>query len=554
MSCPLLRKSSSTPFDGPLVLAIMDGIGVGPDDKGNAVAQARTPNLDWLKEHALYAQLSAHGKAVGLPSNSDMGNSEVGHNALGAGRIFDQGAKLVSTAIDSERLFQGNVWRELIRHCVKNRTPLHFLGLLSDGNVHSHIDHLMGLLAQADEEGIQRAFIHALLDGRDVPKMSAHEYVEKLESFLASINTKPNRTYRIASGGGRMTTTMDRYESDWRIVERGWHAHVLGRARQFPSTMKALETFRQEQPGITDQELPAFVIAEHDDPIGTIEDGSAVIAFNFRGDRMLELVQAFEDKAFDKFDRVRFPNILFTGMMQYDGDRERPKKFLVEPPLLTCTLSELLCEVGIKQFACSETQKFGHVTYFWNGNRSGKFDQGLEDYLEIPSHAPPFDGKPAMRANEITDAVTTALKQNQYDFLRLNFPNGDMVGHTGNLRATIEGVEAVDTAMGQLQKAVTLANGTLMVTADHGNADDMLERNKKTKQLLLDEQGEPIPKTSHSLNPVPFYLLVPESNRKHVTLTNVENAGLGNVAATMALLLGFEPPTDYLPALITVHG
>ena len=550
MTCPRLTKIDGLAIQGPVVTVIMDGVGIGAGDAGDAVALAKKPTLDRLAKTALTTTLRAHGRAVGMPEDSDLGNSEIGHNAMGAGRIFDQGAKLVSQAIASGALFAGPVWRSFVEHAVRERKPIHFIGLVSDGNVHSHLDHLLALVTRADTEGVREVYVHALLDGRDVPKTSANLYLRRLEEHLAAVSEKPDRRYRIASGGGRMITTMDRYEADWRIVERGWHAHVLGRARAFSSALAALETYRTEKPGIGDQEVPPFVITENGRPVGPIEDGAVVIVFNFRGDRMLELTRAFEEDAFDKFDRVRRPDVHYAAMMQYDGDAKKPKQFLVSPPEIRCTLSELLCQEGVPQLAISETQKFGHVTYFWNGNRAGKFSEELERYIEVPSHAPPFDLRPEMRAPEITDAVLEELRTGRWRFLRLNFANGDMVGHTGNLAATVRAVEAVDEAVGRLVPAVAALGGALIVTADHGNADDMAERNK-LGALERDGRGQLVPKTAHSLNPVPFHLVMPERDRARFALSAVEKPGLGNIAATIAMLLGFAPPPDYLPSLVT---
>ncbi len=528
----------------------MDGVGIGRGDAADAVALARTPTLDRFAQEALATKLRAHGTAVGLPSDDDMGNSEVGHNALGAGRIFDQGAKLVANAIADGRLFAGEVWQQMIERCLKRKTPLHFIGLLSDGNVHSNIKHLLAMLDEADKRGVEEARVHALLDGRDVPKTSALTYVDELESLLERINAKPGRNYRIASGGGRMVITMDRYEADWPMVERGWHTHVLGEGRRFASTREAIETLRREHPGVVDQELPPFVIADQKGALGPIEDGASVVAFNFRGDRMLELVRAFEDDAFDKFERVRRPDVLFAGMMLYDGDTQRPRHYLVAPPTIRCTFGELCANAALLQLAISETQKFGHVTYFYNGNRSGAFDAAVERYIEIPSLAPPFEAHPEMRAEQIADALVAELAAHPYRLVRVNFANGDMVGHTGNLEATIAAVEAVDAAIDEVSRAVLARGGALVVTADHGNADDMAERNKKTGELLRDESGALVPKTSHSLNPVPFYVVLAEADRNSFELSNVEDPGLGNVAATLATLLGFAVPEGYLPSIV----
>ena len=291
-----LRKHPSFPgVEGPVLVVVMDGVGIGREDEGDAVWLARTPNLDWLKENACYLELKAHGTAVGLPSDDDMGNSEVGHNALGAGRVFEQGAKLVNLAIEDGSLFEGEPWREAVARVKESGEPLHFIGLLSDGNVHSHIEHLFAMLRRAADDGVERARVHALLDGRDVPETSALEYVDRLEEVLAELS-EGDRDYRVASGGGRMKVTMDRYEADWAMVERGWQLHVRGEGRTFPSLREAIETLREET-GATDQNLPGFVIADGDAPVGPIRDGASVIFFNFRGDRALEVVDHGQDLA-----------------------------------------------------------------------------------------------------------------------------------------------------------------------------------------------------------------------------------------------------------------
>ncbi|MEC9465540.1 MAG: 2,3-bisphosphoglycerate-independent phosphoglycerate mutase [Myxococcota bacterium] len=545
-----LTEAKHAGIEGPIVTVVMDGVGIGEQDAGDAVFHANTPNLDRYRLTTLTSQLSAHGVAVGMPSNSDMGNSEVGHNVLGCGRIFDQGAKLVANAIASGSLFEGEVWKSLVSRCIKHATPLHFIGLLSDGNVHSHIDHLIAMLRRADLEGVCTARVHVLLDGRDVEKISALRYVDQLEACLDEISSRPSRDYAIASGGGRMTTTMDRYDADWPMVERGWQVHVLGRGNMFPTTRAAIEAFRAEAPGIGDQDLPSFVIERDGKPIGAIEDGAAVIAFNFRGDRMLELCASFEQDDFEHFDRIRRPDVLFAGMMQYDGDSQTPRSFLVTPPAIDATLSELLCARGITQFACSETQKFGHVTYFWNGNRSGYFDERLESYLEIPSRTEPFDHFPEMRAAEITEATQKALTQGGFKYARINYANGDMVGHTGNFEATVRSVEAVDQQLAILERTILGMGGVMLVTADHGNADDMGERNKKTGELVLDSAGIMVPKTSHSLNPVPFHVVMPDAYAGMFALKQIEHATLANLAATTLTLLGLDVSQAYHPSLL----
>jgi 2,3-bisphosphoglycerate-independent phosphoglycerate mutase len=551
---PLKRLKNFNGPRGPVVLVIMDGIGIGKHEEGDMVRKATTPTLDWLSTNALFSRLEAHGTYVGLPSDDDMGNSEVGHNAIGCGRVFDQGASLINKSIETGALFQGDVWKELIQNVKTHGSRLHFIGLLSDGNVHSHINHLEALLREAREEGVKKAYVHILLDGRDVPSTSALEYVARLESFLSGLKKKGDIDFAIASGGGRMKITMDRYQANWGMVELGWKTHVKGEGRKFRSAREAIERLREENPGVLDQDMPPFVIVSGNEPVGPVQQHDSVIFFNFRGDRAIEISQAFEDDTFDHFGRGPRLDILYAGMMQYDGDAHIPKKFLVNPPGISRTLDEYLVHEGIRQFAISETQKFGHVTYFFNGNRSGKFDDSMEDYVEIPSDPVPFQQRPWMKAAEITDRVIEAIDGNAYRFIRLNFPNGDMVGHTGVLQAVEIAVETVDLCLGRILEAVKGAKGILVVSADHGNADDMYERNNKTGEVIIDpETGRPKPKTAHSLNPAPFYLYEPTGTVK-MRISDHPRLGISSLAATCLTLLGFVPPEDYTPSIVEMEA
>lgn len=551
-----LQKSSRPVPRGPVVLMIMDGVGIGKYAEGDAVRSALKPHLDWLKNNVLACQLKAHGKAVGLPSDADMGNSEVGHNAIGCGRVFDQGAMLVNAAISSGAMFRGEVWTKLIRNCREHNGALHFIGLFSDGNVHSHLDHLKAMLGQAKKEGVRKVRIHILLDGRDVGETSALDYVDPFEKFLAGLNADKSVDYCIASGGGRMAITMDRYNADWGMVKRGWDTHVRGSGPQFKSAHAAIEAHRKARPGVIDQDLPPFVIVRDGKPVGPIVDGDSVIYFNFRGDRAIEISRAFEDDDFDQFDRAPRPKVEYAGMMQYDGDLKIPKQYLVTPPAINRTMSEMLSHAGIRQLAISETQKFGHVTYFFNGNRSGKFDDKLEEFVEIPSDRIPFEQRPWMKAAEITDYVVGAIRENKFPFIRLNYPNGDMVGHTGVYQATQIGVETVDLCLGRLMEAVKDAGGILVVSADHGNADDMFEHDEKTGKVKTDPvTGKPRAKTSHSLNPVPCYIYDP-AGTAGLTLSTASSKGLGisSLAATCLVLLGFIPPQDYDKSIVEIKN
>ncbi|NLP09684.1 2,3-bisphosphoglycerate-independent phosphoglycerate mutase [bacterium] len=536
MALTLNKLSAFHGRKGPLLLIIMDGIGIGKNDDSNAVYLADTPVLDRLLASPLKTQLRAHGTAVGLPSDEDMGNSEVGHNAIGAGRVFSQGAKLVDSAIESKKIFSTPLWNELTQ-----RPTVHFIGLLSDGNVHSHIKQLFALIQNCADRGVRRLRLHPLLDGRDVGEKTALTYLEQTESFLAGLNTTKGVDYRIASGGGRMVTTMDRYNADWSVVERGWKAHVHGDARPFTSAAQAVQTYYDEDAKITDQYLPAFVIVDDaGKPVGPIEDGDAVINFNFRGDRAIEISRAFTEKEFKEFDRGRTLEVLYAGMMEYDGDLHIPANFLVSPPEIDRTVSEYLCEAGVPSFALSETQKFGHVTYFWNGNRSGYINEKLEKYCEIPSDKIQFDQAPAMKANEIADKAVTLLRTGRYRWGRVNFANGDMVGHTGVLQATITAVETVDRCVGRLLEEVQKLNGLAVITADHGNADEMFTVKKGVKSV----------KTSHTLNPVPFVIFDPQYQGEY-EMASLDKAGLSNIAATLLNLLGYEKPAEYDASLIT---
>ena len=532
---------------GPVVLVIMDGVGIGKYQEGDAVLDSNTPFLHKLMATMPMTTLKAHGTAVGLPSDADMGNSEVGHNAMGCGRVFSQGAMLVSEAIASGKMFAGQTWQDLIATAKAGGT-LHFIGLFSDGNVHSHIDHLKGMIEQAAKEGIGKIRIHALLDGRDVPETSALDYIDPFEEYLAAFNAA-GKDYRIASGGGRMVITMDRYGANWDMVRKGWETHVAGKGRYFKTAHEAVETLRAETKAI-DQDLPPFVISDDGaTPVGAIADGDAVVYFNFRGDRALEISQAFDQgDEFKQFDRIPMPKAYYAGMMEYDGDLHIPNKYLVNPPEIDRTLGEYLAASGVTQLAISETQKFGHVTYFFNGNRSGMFNEDLEKYVEIPSDVVPFEQRPWMQCALITDEVCKAIENNEFQFIRLNFPNGDMVGHTGVYQAVQTSMAALDICLERLYNSVVKAGGVMIMTADHGNADDMYEHDK-SGAVKLDKAGNPKRKTSHSLNPVPAIIVDPENKGEYDTALN-SGLGISSIAATCIDFLGLTPPADYDKSVI----
>jgi len=526
-------------FPGPVVTVIMDGVGMGPKDESDGVHMAYTPVLDTLLQGDLVCSLKAHGKAVGLPSDDDMGNSEVGHNALGAGRIFAQGAKLVNEALHSGNLFRGAAWKEVLKR-TENGGTLHFIGMISDGNVHSHVEQLYILLDRCVKDQIQKVRVHGLLDGRDVAPKSALQYFVPLEEKLKAMS-QDGRDYCMASGGGRMNVTMDRYEADWAIVEKGWQAHVLGVGRGFASACDAIQTYYDEDPEMTDQYMDSFVVERNGTAVGCIEDGDAVILFNFRGDRAIELSRAFDDQDFDGFDRKRRPEVFFAGIMQYDGDAMVPKHYLVEPPAIDRTLGEYLCSAGVTSYAISETQKYGHVTYFWNGNKSGYLDEKLEKYVEIESDRITFDLRPWMKASEITDRVIDIIREGKYKFIRLNYANGDMVGHTGVPASVRIAVETVDLMLGRVLPVLKKAKGIAVITADHGNADCMWTEKNGIKTAMV----------AHTKNPVPF-IVENFCSVNDFRVTNQTDVGLANVAATVLTLLGYAAPEGYNPSLLQI--
>ena len=542
-----LKKSIEV--KGPVLTIVMDGVGIAPESVGNAVTAAYTPTLDMLMAKYPWVKLKAHGTAVGLPGDDDMGNSEVGHNALGSGQVFAQGAKLVSQSIENGKMFASETWNKIIANVKDNNGVLHFLGLFSDGNVHSHIDHLKAMMVRAKEENVAKVRVHILIDGRDVGETSALEYIEPFEAFMDTLRSD-DFDVMIASGGGRMVITMDRYEANWKMVEDGWKTHVLGEGRQFASAKEAVETYRAELK-VIDQDLPPFVIAKDGCPVGTVNDGDSVIFYNFRGDRSIEISKAFDDADFNKFDRVRYPKVVYAGMLEYDGDLHIPSNYLVNPPEITNTMGEYLSDTGVSQLAISETQKYGHVTYFWNGNKSGKFSDELETYIEVPSDVVPFEQRPWMKCAEITDKLIECLKSGEYKCLRVNFPNGDMVGHTGNLLATRCSMEALDLQLKRLLDVVDSLGGVALITADHGNADEMYEVDKKGAPKQ-GKDGSYKAKTSHTLNPVPCIIYDNFYADKYEVKADNGQFGLSNVAATVVNMLGYEAPSMWDESIIEI--
>ncbi|MDR1300691.1 MAG: 2,3-bisphosphoglycerate-independent phosphoglycerate mutase [Candidatus Nomurabacteria bacterium] len=534
-------------YAGPVTLVIMDGVGLSDNTAGNAFRAAHTPNLDKLMSDYPMVRLQASGEAVGVAAGNQ-GNSEVGHYAIGSGQIIKQGAVMVDEAVTSGRIFEGDTWRGLIENVKNNGSTLHFIGIFSDGNVHSNVNHLYAMLNRAKDEGVHRVRIHILLDGRDVPATSALEYVDKMEEFLSEVNAE-GFDYRIASGGGRTFVTADRYWSNPDMVERGWQAHVLGEARPFRSTREAIEAFRAEKPNIQDQDLPPFTITDDNGAIGTINDGDSVVYFDFRADRAIEFSEAMTFHDFDKFDRQRVPQVYYAGMVEYDQERHIPQHTLVAPVQVSNTLAEFLVKNGISRFVISEAIKFGHVTFYFNGNKVGRFSDELEEYVNIAGKSGEVWQFPWMKSDEITDVLAEKITENNFRSCLVNYPNGDMVGHTSNWDASIIAMEAVDLALGRLMEATDRAGGILLITADHGNIEEL---------YYLDENGEiiiedckPKLKTSHTTNPVPFIFYDNTENADRYRLKpQSDDIGLSNIAATVAELHGLTPPSQWRRSLI----
>lgn len=546
------RKTSHLKGRQLVINIILDGVAISPYPVGDAFKAARKPIFDRIYQKYLHRQLFAHGTYVGLPSNDEMGNSEVGHNAIGSGKIYPQGAKLVNQSLENKSLFTSKLWKRLINEVKKNNSHLHFLGLLSDGYVHSHINHLKALSEQAAKEEIKTIRLHAILDGRDTPPDSSIKYINEIEDFFKKINQQYKCDAAIATVGGRMLVFMDRYEADWKMVEKGWRLMVEGVEeecnRRYPDALTGISALKKE--GFNnDQYTPPFLI----DKIGNrgIKDGDVVILFNYRGDRAIEISRAFDDPQLPHIKKKYHPQALFAGIMLYDGDLGIPKNYLVSPPHIQRTMGEYLVKSGHHIFAISETQKYGHVSYFWNGNRSGKFSEDLEDYIEIKSDNVPFDERPWMKAAEITDAAIKKITSGNYSFGRINYPNGDMVGHTGNYEAARISVEATDLSLGRLLKIVKKHNGIAIITADHGNCDEMYQL-EKTGNPKKTSNGDFIPKTSHSLNPVPFIIYDPlyGTDGIYYRLANNPQASIANLAATTFNLMNYEAPEDYMSSLI----
>ena len=531
---------------GPLIHVVLDGWGVGAADETNAVNRANLPVMSRLIRGCPYTQLWTHGKYVGLPNEKDMGGSEVGHMTMGAGMVMEQGPTLIQNLLQSGEFFENPVLSRIIQNCVERDTPLHLLGLLSNGNIHSHVDHTEAIIRHAFQSGIRRCYLHALLDGRDVGVQSALDFTEPFEKLFSELKgQRPGIDYAFASGGGREVITMDR-DNNWEKIETGWQIHVQGQSEnQFPSIRDAIEHFRKQNPEIIDQDIPGFVIIRNGEAVGRIEDQHALIFTNFRGDRATEFSQAVLADDFPYFERYRCPEVLFAGMTQYDQDNQIPPDYLVGTPVVEEPFGKRILELGLKQFRLSETQKFAHVTFFYNGGYREPLDPLQENYHFIASDKiPSFAERPAMKAPGISKKAVEFINSGEYQYGLINFANADMVGHTGDFQATVRAVEAVDTALDNIVRAIDAVNGLLVVTADHGNADEM---------LISNQNGTLEISTKHSLNPVPFLIYDPLYNGDYrlKPFGQDYNNNLSNIAATNFLLLGQAVPDDLAPSLFT---
>ena len=529
---------------GPLIHVVLDGWGVGAADGTNAVNKANLPVMSRLIRGCPYTQLWTHGKYVGLPNEKDMGGSEVGHMTMGAGMVMEQGPTLIQNLLQSGEFFENPVLSRIIQNCVEHDTPLHLLGLLSNGNIHSHVDHTEALIRHAFQSGIRRCYLHALLDGRDVGVQSALDFTEPFEKLFSELKgQRPGIDYAFASGGGREVITMDR-DNNWEKIETGWQIHVQGQSEnQFPSIRDAIEHFRKQNPEIIDQDIPGFVIIRKGEAVGRIEDQHALIFTNFRGDRATEFSQAVLADDFPYFERYRCPEVLFAGMTQYDQDNQIPPDYLVGTPVVEEPFGKRILELGLKQFRLSETQKFAHVTFFYNGGYREPLDPLQENYHFIASDKiPSFAERPAMKAPGISKKAVEFINSGEYQYGLINFANADMVGHTGDFQATVRAVEAVDAALDNIVRAIDAVNGLMVVTADHGNADEM---------LISNQNGTLEISTKHSLNPVPFLIYDPLYNGDYrlKPFGQDYNNNLSNIAATNFLLLGQAVPDDLAPSL-----
>lgn len=506
---------------GPVALVILDGFGLSEPGPGNAISLARTPNLDRLFAECPWAPLDAAGLAVGLPEGQ-MGNSEVGHLNIGAGRVVYQELTRITKAVSDGSLQQNEVLASAIDDAVRGGRAVHFMGLLSDGGVHSHQEHLYALVRMAAARGATRVYVHAFLDGRDVPPKSGLEYVRQLESVLAE------------TGVGRIATVMGRYyamdrDNRWERVEKAWRAITLGVGTESDSATGAVA--RAYESGVTDEFVVPTVICGSGGPVGTLIDGDALIFFNFRPDRARELTRAFVDPAFQGFARAWSPDLRFVCLTEYDPTIPADVAFAKDLPC--CVLADVLAESGLRQLHIAETEKYAHVTFFLNGGAEAP--KAGEERVLVPSpKVATYDLQPEMSAPEVTRLLVQAIREHRADFYVVNYANCDMVGHTGVTEAAISAVEAVDASVGAVADAVADQGGALIVTADHGNAERM-------------HASDGSPFTAHTTDPVPFICC-------GGGVTGVRQGGiLADVAPSVLDLLELQPPAEWTGSTLLVR-
>jgi len=536
----LLNRFSS---HRPVINIVLDGYGIGKGDHTDAIFQAPTPFVDQLRKNYASTTLLAHGKHVGLPGENDLGGSEVGHLTMGAGQNIAQGPTMISQAMADGSFFDMPVLQAAITQSRSH--ALHLIGLLSDGNVHSHLDHFIAVIEEAARQQVKNCYIHALLDGRDVGIQTADLYIARLEKLFAAIRAEhPDWQYEFASGGGREVITMDR-DQNWDKVKKGWETHVLGiSGHNFPSALTAITHFREENPELIDQDCPPFNITDQNGNIPTINDNDTVIFMNFRADRAIELTKAFTDKNFNGFAIDHRPDIYFAGMMVYDEDTNTPENRIMSSPSVPEPFGKRILELGLNQFRLAETQKYAHVTFFYNGGYRNPLDPQKETYHLINSdRIDSFADAPEMKALEIAAQAVAFIQAGAFDFGLINFANTDMVGHTGDMKASMTAAQTVDLAVRQICEALEAVNGLAVITADHGNADEMLIINKKTGKEELS--------TKHSINPVPFVIFDPGFKGEY-QLKPPGELNLSMIAATNFLLLGKEIPSDINDPLFAI--
>lgn len=499
----------------PLVLMILDGWGLSESERGNAIALAKKPNMEGLLANYPHTMLSTSGEDVGLPEGQ-MGNSEVGHLNMGAGRVVYQELTRITRAIRERNFYDNPVLLEAIEKVREKNTALHLMGLLSNGGVHSHIEHLYALLELARDQGVSKVYVHAFLDGRDVSPSNAREYITPLTERMQKMET------------GQVATVMGRYyamdrDRRWERTREAYYAMVRGEGIKVSSALAAVDEAYER--GETDEFVkPTIVTNEQGNPVAKVSDGDAIIFYNFRPDRARQITRAFVDDDFDGFDRpADRPKVHYVCMTQYDKTINAPVAY--RPQVLVNTLGEVLSYHNLKQLRLAETEKYAHVTFFFNGGVE-KPSQG-EDRVLIPSpKVPTYDLQPEMSAKEVTDALVQKIKEQSYDVIIVNFANPDMVGHTGVLKAAVQAVEAVDRSIGRAMQVVKDVDGIAIITADHGNAE-----------VMQDDAGEPF--TAHTTDPVPF-ILVSEEYRN----AKLASGSLEDVAPTILYLLGLKKPPE----------